>query len=631
MEKLERTPLLTKDGKNGSIELINSGSQVAKSESQVSHVTFSIHNNAAIMKEQIHAFTHVSVTKSIDNFGSFALIFNNLVGPAMLGFPHLFQKAGLIPVILMIILVYICSSFCGTMLADAISSIPCNKKFERDVDFSTAFHIIVGGEWYVLTQTLFLISCFVQAVAAIVESAQSIDGILASFILGRTYAVQLLPVPRFVSWSPEFCKIEAEDQEESPLSACTPFNEHGPLLLTVGYCITCLLFVPLGRGQLKETVWVQIFSLLVFVLLLSVFVWEFEWRGLDYSVPLVGRNFSQLAGVVLFNFAYTVTVPSWLCEKKPEVSVNGILWSATSIGSVVYVLFGVMGAAAFEQAGPNLLVLLASNKVHHITRVCAALFGVVIIGCGVPVFCVIIKNVLNHTNFCSPSGALFCGATLPFLVGWLLYQGSALMEILNWTGLLVNGSVAFLLPSVLSYKTVEVREYLAKRRKRERKEIEKGESSASSASVNIMPPLPPQTPPTAPRPTPMNHNSHINPIMNSNSRIDKENYSSMDSLFALSSEDSELQAEGARIGPFAPTPPRPHSHSIVTMDEERDFFEGSVEPLPASLASSWLYKRVILVLIAAYCAIFTVTIILDAVDHIVPDRVEYFKRKLTFS
>jgi len=37
---------------------------------------------------------------------------------------------------------------------------------------------------------------------------------------------------------------------------------------------------------------------------------------LDYSVPLVGRNFSQLAGVVLFNFAYTVTVPSWLCEKK---------------------------------------------------------------------------------------------------------------------------------------------------------------------------------------------------------------------------------------------------------------------------------------------------------------------------
>jgi hypothetical protein len=115
------------------------------------------------MKEQIHAFTHSSVTKTIDNFGSFALIFNNLVGPAMLGFPHLFQKvgtldksmvvnltimlcvkAGVIPVILMIILVYICSSFCGTMLADAISSIPCNKKFERDIDFSTAFHIVVG-------------------------------------------------------------------------------------------------------------------------------------------------------------------------------------------------------------------------------------------------------------------------------------------------------------------------------------------------------------------------------------------------------------------------------------------------------------------------------------------------------
>ena len=53
--------------------------------------------------------------------------------------------------------------------------------------------------------------------------------------------------------------------------------------------------------------------------------------------------------------------------------MNGILWSATSIGSVVYVLFGVMGAAAFEQAGPNLLVLLASNKVTKTMLVFASL------------------------------------------------------------------------------------------------------------------------------------------------------------------------------------------------------------------------------------------------------------------
>ena len=42
-----------------------------------------------------------------------------------------------------------------------------------------------------------------------------------------------------------------------------------------------------------------------------------------------------------------------------------------------------------------------------LTRVCSAMFGIVIIGCGTPVFCVIIKNVLEHTTFCTPRWAFF--------------------------------------------------------------------------------------------------------------------------------------------------------------------------------------------------------------------------------
>ena len=41
--------------------------------------------------------------------------------------------------------------------------------------------------------------------------------------------------------------------------------------------------------------------------------------------------------------------------------------------------------------GANILVLLSSNKMHSLTRFCAALFGVAIIGCGAPIFCVIVK------------------------------------------------------------------------------------------------------------------------------------------------------------------------------------------------------------------------------------------------
>ena len=51
-------------------------------------------NVGAHLTQQIYALTHpaLSSAKTIGNCGSFALIFNNLVGPAMLGFPNLFQQ-----------------------------------------------------------------------------------------------------------------------------------------------------------------------------------------------------------------------------------------------------------------------------------------------------------------------------------------------------------------------------------------------------------------------------------------------------------------------------------------------------------------------------------------------------------
>lgn len=45
----------------------------------------------------------------------------------------------------------------------------------------------------------------------------------------------------------------------------------------------------------------------------------------------------------------------------------------------------------------------------------------------------------------------------PYLVGWTLYQGSTLMSVVNWTGLVVNGFVAFLLPMYLVIKSMERR------------------------------------------------------------------------------------------------------------------------------------------------------------------------------
>ena len=46
-------------------------------------------------------------------------------------------------------------------------------------------------------------------------------------------------------------------------------------------------------------------------------------------------------------------------------------------------------------------------QVHIITRICSAVFGVAIIGCGVPIFCVIIKTSLYSNRTCNGKWSFF--------------------------------------------------------------------------------------------------------------------------------------------------------------------------------------------------------------------------------
>ena len=400
------------------------------------------------------ALSEGGLSKSIDQFGSIALITNNISGPAMMGLPHLFHAAGIVPVVSCILVVCCCASLCGTLLADSIQRISGNRSFRKGINFSSAFRLIVGEDWYVVAETLFIMSCMVQACAAIVETAQSLDGFLASFVLGKTWALQIFPEPAILEWSPRDCKPATEYEVESGLEDCTPFHDGGAFILTLGFAITVAVFYPLGRGHLKETIIVQVISFATLFVLLAQFYHEFWVRGFVYAdtVPWFGEDYTQLAGVVLFNYAFSITVPSWLNEKLPEVSVNKTIWTSSILSSVIYISFGLSAASTFENAGANLLILLSSSKVHFMTRICAAIFGTAIIGCGIPVFCVIIKTALRSGAVCSKPWAQFFGAAFPFCLSWMLYQGTVLMTVLNWTGLLVNGMVAFILPLILALR-----------------------------------------------------------------------------------------------------------------------------------------------------------------------------------
>lgn len=62
----------------------------------------------------------------------------------------------------------------------------------------------------------------------------------------------------------------------------------------------------------------------------------------------------------------------------------------------------------------------------------------------------IVKHGLYAGRVCNAKWSFFWGSLSPYVISWMLYQGSLLMSLLNWTGLVVNGSVAFLLPLTLA-------------------------------------------------------------------------------------------------------------------------------------------------------------------------------------
>lgn len=198
---------------------------------------------------------------------------------------------------------------------------------------------------------------------------------------------------------------------------------------------------------------VQVASFVFLVFLLFEFEADFIFnRGLTHSINWFGEGkYSQLVGVILFNYAFAITVPAWLAEKTTDTRINQTIWTSSIFASFLYICFGMLAAFAFEECSDSMLTLLASTEVSLPTRFCAAVFGLTIIGAGVPVFCVIIKNTLYTTKTCNAYWSFFIGSVLPYSTAWCLYKGTLLMDVLNWAGLVVNGLAAFCFPLVLCW------------------------------------------------------------------------------------------------------------------------------------------------------------------------------------
>ena len=325
--------------------------------------------------------------KGIGLLASIALTVNNISGAGMLEFPQMFQRAGWLPATLSLGLVCIISTLFATTLSDTIARIPGNKNFRLRIEFSDVFEKYFGRRTALLTQAVFYLNLLSQNLAAIVACAQMFDS-LAGIKPGYSYALRLSPSPTgWVRWDASSCA----SAKHSPLEQCVPFSAEGDdaLLITTGYVATALLLAPLGLLTLEENMAQQKLSFVALLLCTARFLHAFYTSGLSAGhVPCVGEHWVDAIGVVIFNFAFCVTVPSWLNEKAQGVSVNRVFWTSTITSTLLYTAVGFLGGRAFANAPENMLSIMLSPRVALGTQLCGILFGVLIIGlvsaCGSP-------------------------------------------------------------------------------------------------------------------------------------------------------------------------------------------------------------------------------------------------------
>lgn len=397
--------------------------------------------------------------KTIGWFGSWVLTVNNITGPGMMHIAAIFQQAGLIVPVLVFFMVCFVSAAAATLLCDALARLPGNRQLDIRFEYSDLFRHYFGSRSFIASQIVFFCAIFSQTAASIVSTAQSVDGLIV-LMAGKTWAWEPFYgseswIGRIVEWDPlRYCGNVGEKS-----SQCVPFSilpsGTAPaigIVLTAGYITTCALLAPLCRMNLDDNIKFQIGSFVVLVVLSLEFMIDMGVRqGFNPSlVPCFGSSYSNMLGTIMFNFAFCPTIPAWLNEKRREVSTGPVIWSAALSSTLLYLLLGLCGAMAYPHASSNLLETLSAGDTPVVTKVCAFLFGSLVLGLGVPVFCIIMRYNLVVGGVCGNVTATFFGVALPWMTSWLLYQGRASAVFINFSGTILISLVGFVLPLVVA-------------------------------------------------------------------------------------------------------------------------------------------------------------------------------------
>merc|ERR1719362_1883318 len=185
---------------------------------------------------------------------------------------------------------------------------PGNKHFEQRIEFANLAMFYLPRPACTAVMLCYHANSILSLMSLIIQSAQVVDYMMLNFY-GCAPGIALDHGPGPFAY---ICGTRTD--------SATPLGDG--LVVSGSMALVAAVCVPFAVRNLDDNVVLQYLAIVGLTAMSAVWICLLASEP-EFPRPLPTFTSSQgsLAGTVLFNFAFSSTLPSWVNEKRPEVSV----------------------------------------------------------------------------------------------------------------------------------------------------------------------------------------------------------------------------------------------------------------------------------------------------------------------
>ncbi|KAF9433578.1 hypothetical protein BGZ76_009261 [Entomortierella beljakovae] len=201
-------------------------------------------------------------------------------------------------------------------------------------------------------------------------------------------------------------------------------------------------------------------------------------------VPAIGSDMSTVFGSIMFNYGYVAAVPSLANAKKPDVSIQKVIGTSTSLMTSIFIVIAVLGGMAYNIPKNSSLIqaIHSAPNATTLSTVAGFTYPIAALITSIPVNIIVLRYNLIQSGAFNKTWASLLSGVLPWLLAIPGMTGTVLTIAVSWSSLLFVSSAIFVIPFVLFI--------VAKKTKKtdtmESMEVEQETSGTSKRSGNVL-------------------------------------------------------------------------------------------------------------------------------------------------